>query len=205
MKESFPVETAEYAVEHKLQSEPAFICWISHVLRKRTRILKKVKSKYWERTHKYGIRLPHSIKEALEIDDQNKNHDWEDAIRMEMKNNRVAFEEYDGDPTKLVGCTEITGHMIFDIKLSEGFRRKARFVADGHKTTAPASMTYSTVVSRDSVRILLMIAALNDLDLQAADIQNAFLTAPNLEKCYMKAGPEFLDEQGKIFIVRRAL
>ena len=87
MKESFPVETAEYAVEHKLQSEPAFIWWIAHVLRKRTRILKKVKSKYWERTHKYGIRLPHSIKEALEIDDQNKNHDWEDAIRMEMKNN----------------------------------------------------------------------------------------------------------------------
>ena len=182
-----------------------FLWWIAHVLRKRTRILKKVKSKYWERTHKYGIRLPHSIKEALEIDDQNKNHDWEDAIRMEMKNNRVAFEEYDGDPTKLVGYTEITGHMIFDIKLSEGFRRKARFVADGHKTTAPASMTYSTVVSRDSVRILLVIAALNDLDLQAADIQNAFLTAPNLEKCYMKAGPEFLDEQGKIFIVRRAL
>ena len=82
--------------------------------------------------------------------------------------------------------------MIFDIKLSEGFRRKAQFVADGHKTSAPASMTYSTVVSRDLVRILLMIAALNDLDLQAADIQNAFLTAPNLEKCYMKAGPEFL-------------
>ena len=50
-----------------------------------------------------------------------------------------------------------------------------------------------------------MIAALNDLDLQAADIQNAFLTAPNLEKCYMIAGPEFLDEKDKVFIVRRAL
>src|SRR6056300_974951 len=50
-----------------------------------------------------------------------------------------------------------------------------------------------------------MIAALNGLDLQAADIQNAFLTAPNLEKCFMIAGPEFLDEQGKVFIVKRAL
>ena len=205
MKASFPVETAMYAVDHQLQSEPAFIWWISHVLKKRNRILSKVKTKYWERTHKYGIQLPHSIEEARKIDQLNNNREWENAIKLEMQNNRVAFEEYDGDPTKLVGYKQITGHMIFDIKLSEGFRRKARFVADGHKTTAPASMTYSTVVSRDSVRILLMIAALNDLDLQAADIQNAFLTAPNLEKCYMIAGPEFLDEQGKVFIVRRAL
>lgn len=155
--------------------------------------------------HKYGIRLPHSIKEALEIDQENKDTEWEDSIRMEMKNNRVAFEEYNGDPTKLVGYTEITGHMIFDTKLSEGFRRKACFVADGHKILAPASITYSTEVSRDSVQILLMIAALNDLNSQAADIQNAFLTAPNLEKCYMKAAPKFLDEQGKVFTVRHAL
>ena len=122
-----------------------------------------------------------------------------------MKNNRVAFEEYTEEVSKLVGYKKITGHMIFDVKLGENFRRKARFVADGHLTAPPTAMTYSTVVSRDSVRILLMIAALNGLDLQAADIQNAFLTAPNLEKCYMIAGPEFLDEQGKVFIVKRAL
>ena len=33
---------------------------------------------------------------------------------------------------------EITGYLIFDIKLGEGFRRKARWVADGHKTPSPA-------------------------------------------------------------------
>ena len=43
--------------------------------------------------------------------------------------------------------------MIFDIKMSENFRRKARLVADGHKTEAPSAMTYSSVVSRESVRI----------------------------------------------------
>ena len=41
----------------------------------------------------------------------------------------------------------------------------------------PASVTYSTVVARDSVRILLLIAALNELDVLGADVQNAFLTA----------------------------
>ena len=149
--------------------------------------------------------MPKNIAEAKKIDEENKNTLWQDAIKLEMKNNRVAFEEYTGDLKKLVGYKKITGHLVFDIKLGENFRRKARFVADGHRTAPPQSMTYSTVVSRDSVRILLMIAALNELDLQAADIQNAFLTAPNLERCYMIAGPEFLDEQDKVFIVKRAL
>ena len=95
--------------------------------------------------------------------------------------------------------------MIFDIKLGEGFRRKARWVADGHKTDAPTAVTYSTVVSRDSVRILLLIAALNDLDVQGADIQNAYLTAPNKEKLWIRAGPEFGESEGKYFIVAKAL
>ena len=50
-----------------------------------------------------------------------------------------------------------------------------------------------------------MAAALNELDVFGADIQNAFLCAPNLEKVYLKAGPEFGQEQGKWFIVVRAL
>ena len=50
-----------------------------------------------------------------------------------------------------------------------------------------------------------MIAALNNLDLQGADIQNAFLSAPNVEKHWIRAGPEFGVEQGKIFVVVRAL
>ena len=124
---------------------------------------------------------------------------------MEMKNNRVAFETYEGKVEDLIGYEEISAHLIFDVKLSENFRRKARFVADGHLVETPASITYSTVVTRDSVRILLMVAALNDLEVMGADIQNAFLSAPNLEKNWIRAGPEFGAEQGKVFIVTRAL
>jgi hypothetical protein len=53
--------------------------------------------------------------------------------------------------------------MIFDIKMD--CTRKARFVAGGRTTENPASTTYSSVVSRDSVRIAFMFAALNDLDI----------------------------------------
>ena len=67
--------------------------------------------------------------------------------------------------------------MIFDIKLGEKFRRKAQLVGGGHTTTAPDSSTYLSVVSRDSVRIALTIAALNGLDILACDIQSSYLIA----------------------------
>ena len=205
LKDSYPVELAIYAKERTIEDEPAFAWWVPYVLRKQQRILQKVKTKYWARTHKYGIRIPKTIKEAIEIDKEMGNTLWMEAIKLEMQNVRIAFEEFDGDPNTLVGYTQITGHLVFDVKLGENFRRKARYCADGHKTGAPASVTYSTVVSRDSVRILLTIAALNDLDILGADVQNAFLTAPNKEKCWMVAGSEFGSEEGKTFLVVKAL
>jgi hypothetical protein len=39
LKESNPVELAEYAVANRLQEEPAFMWWVSLVLRKRNRII----------------------------------------------------------------------------------------------------------------------------------------------------------------------
>ena len=53
--------------------------------------------------------------------------------------------------------------MNFEVKID--LRRKARYVAGGHLTDVPTSMTYSTVVSRESVRIAFLIAALNNLNI----------------------------------------
>ena len=50
-----------------------------------------------------------------------------------------------------------------------------------------------------------MIAALNDLDLQAADINNAYLADPFRKKIWTRAGPEFGMDEGKVFIVGKAL
>ena len=51
--------------------------------------------------------------------------------------------------------------MIFDIKMGENFPQKDHFVAGGHLTKTPATLTYASVVSRDLIRIMLTIAALN--------------------------------------------
>ena len=58
LMESYPMELAMYAVNHKIADEPAFAWWVPYVLKKQKQILQKVKTKYWSRTHKYGIRIP---------------------------------------------------------------------------------------------------------------------------------------------------
>ena len=57
-----------------------------------------MKSKYWERTHKYGIRIPKSVKEAYTIDQESGDTMWTDAIREKMKKIKGDVRIYDGDP-----------------------------------------------------------------------------------------------------------
>ena len=97
-----------------------------------------------------------------------------------------------------IGC-----HMIFDVKMD--FTQKARFVSGGHMTEAPVSLTYSSMVSCESIRIAFMVAALNDLDVLIADIGNAYLNADCHEKVYTIAGPEFGSNAGKHIVITRAL
>jgi hypothetical protein len=48
----------------------------------------------------------------------------------------------------------------------------------------PATLTYSSVVSRDLVRIALTVAALNELDILVCDIEGAYISRPNVaRKC----------------------
>ena len=73
--------------------------------------------------------------------------------------------------------------------------------------TKPTSgtVTYASVVSRESVRIALTLAALNDLEVKTADIENAYLTAPVGEKIWCRLGREFGQDAGKCAIIVRAL
>jgi hypothetical protein len=44
-----------------------------------------------------------------------------------------------------IGFQEIECHMVFDVKMD--LTRKARFVAGGHTTKTPTSLTYCSVMS----------------------------------------------------------
>ena len=81
LKASNTVELAKYAAGKCLDIDPAFKEWVRDVLRCRNKIISKVKAKYWRTTHKFGIRLPKSIDEALLIDKQNGNTLWYTSIQ----------------------------------------------------------------------------------------------------------------------------
>jgi Reverse transcriptase (RNA-dependent DNA polymerase) len=61
------------------------------------------------------------------------------------------------------------------------------------------------VVSRDSVRLAFLIAALNDLNIMAYDVGNAYLKAPCHKKVWFVAGAEFGLQQGMVVKVVQAL
>ena len=86
------------------------------------------------------------------------------------------------------------------------FSRKVRFVPGGHVTKPPTSLTYTSVVSRESVCIAFLLAALNGLDILAGDVGNAYLNAPCNEKIFTVCGPEFgPDHVGKVAVIVRSL
>ena len=65
--------------------------------------------------------------------------------------------------------------------------------------------TFSSVVSLKGMRFCIFIAELNDLDIMAGDVGNAYLEALTHEKIYFIAGPEFGELEGTIMIVVKAL
>ena len=189
MKQSYPLETAEFAVARRIDNLPAFAWWVKHTLKKRNAIIASIKARLAKTTHKYGVEVPLSWKHAIELDTKNGNHLWRDALKKEMKNVGVAFDILEDHQNVPIGWTKTSGHLIWDVKMD--FTRKARWVKDGHKTADPLSSNYAGVVSRDSVRIAFTLAAMNGLDICAADVQNAYIQAPSSEKHYVICGPEF--------------
>jgi hypothetical protein len=142
-------------------------------LKKRDRIIAKVNTRYLKQNHKFGIEVPKTVAHAMNLNIKNQNTFWEDSIANELKEVKVAFNVLDEGTHEPVNIQFMKCHVIFDVKM-EDFWRKARLIAGGHMTNPPAAATYASIVSRESICIALTAAALNDLDLLAADIQNAY-------------------------------
>ena len=85
-----------------------------------------------------------------------------------MNKSRVNFDFLDKDDHDPVGYKYITSPLIFDVKMD--LTRKSRYVDGGNLINPPLSMTYTIRVSRDSVRLDFLIAALNHLYILAGYI-----------------------------------
>jgi hypothetical protein len=149
LKESNPIQVAEYATACDIAEHPAFTWWVPYVLRKRNVTVSAVNSRVCKCSHKYEIEVPCSIKEALDFDRRNGNTFWADALTKEMGNVCVAFEILGPNDKPPVGWYKASSHIVFDVKMD--FTRKTRWVKDGHKTPDSTTPSFAGVVSWESI------------------------------------------------------
>jgi hypothetical protein len=81
-----------------------------------------------------------------------------DVLCKEMNDVMIAFKPQPEEGTHVLGYRKISWFIIWDVKMD--FTRKARCVAGGHRTEPTKALTYSSVVSRESVQLALLIAGL---------------------------------------------
>jgi hypothetical protein len=77
-------------------------------------MVSKVKTHYHKRTHKYGIEIPKSVKDVLNLDPQSGTYFLREAIAKETNNFMPAFKFRKEDQVPS-GYTNIDCHMLFDI------------------------------------------------------------------------------------------
>lgn len=147
---------------------------------------------------------PQTYKEAIACPEANR---WTTAINEEMASIMAAntWELVELPPgRKPIGCK-----WVFKLKLNPDNsieRYKARLVAKGYtqKEGIDYEETFAPVVRFPSVRILLSIAATEDMEVHQMDIKTAFLHGELEEEIFMKQ-PEGFEETGQENLVCRLI
>ena len=91
LQTSHPIEVAEYIRAQALDGESPFYRWVHSVLRQRKASVSKIKARA-QITHKYGVEIPRTVKQAFIFDRVNGNTVWEKVIEKEMTNIGIAIQ-----------------------------------------------------------------------------------------------------------------
>ena len=154
--------------------------------------------------YQHGFQVPKDFNDAISLDKENSNTHWQDEMDLELTqiHEYKVFKDtgkaqfHDGKAVTPDGFQKIRVHFVYAVKHAGKF--KARPVADGHLTKEP-------VVSLRSLRMVVFLSQLNDLEIWGADVGNAYLEAytdPNL--CIIVV-PEFKELQVHLLIMIKTL
>ena len=161
--------------------------------------------------YQHGFQVPRDYNDAMRLDKENGNTHWQDAMDLELTqiHEYKVFRDtgkakfHNGKVVTPDGFQKIRVHFVYAVKHDGRF--KARLVADGHLTKEPVESIYSGVVSLRSLRMVVFLSQLNNLEIWGADVGNAYLEAYTDEKLCIMAGPEFKELQGHLLIMVKAL
>ena len=73
---SYPIKTAKYSTKNGIDKESTPQCWIPYVIKKQRNIILRIRARYMEVTHKYGMKVPQINYKACTFDKENNNDLW---------------------------------------------------------------------------------------------------------------------------------
>ena len=210
-----PVTCAVYAKKHDLLDTTG---WkhLKRYAKTSKRLIRAVKQSRIRQVrtsarYQHGFQVPKDYNDAMRLDKENGNTHWQDAMDLELTqiHEYKVFKDtgkakfHNGKVVTPDGFQKIRVHFVYAVKHDGRF--KARLVADGHLTKEPVESIYSGVVSLRSLRMVVFLSQLNNLEIWGADVGNAYLEAYTDEKLCIMAGPEFKELQGHLLIMFKAL
>ena len=210
-----PITCAVYAKKHDLLDTTG---WkhLKRYAKTSKRLIRAVKQSRIRQVrasarYQHGFQVPKDYNDAIRLDKGNSNTHWQDAMDLELTqiHEYKVFKDtgkaqfHNGKAVTPDGFQKIRVHFVYAVKHDGRF--KARLVADGHLTKEPVESIYSGVVSLRSLRMVVFLSQLNDLEIWGADVGNAYLEAYTDEKLCIIAGPEFKELQGHLLIMIKAL
>ena len=210
-----PITCAVYAKKHDLLDTTG---WkhLKRYAKTSKRLIRAVKQSRIRQVrasvrYQYGFQVPRDYNDAMRLDKENGNTHWQDAMDLELTqiHEYKVFKDtgkakfHNGKVVTPDGFQKIRVHFVYAVKHDGRF--KARLVADGHLTKEPVESIYSGVVSLRSLRMVVFLSQLNNLEIWGADVGNAYLEAYTDEKLCIMAGPEFKELQGHLLIMVKAL
>ena len=210
-----PITCAVYAKKHDLLDTTG---WkhLKRYAKTSKRLIRAVKQSRIRQVrasarYQHGFQVPKDYNDAMRLDKENGNTHWQDAMDLEVTqiHEYKVFKDtgkakfHNGKVVTPDGFQKIRVHFVYAVKHDGRF--KARLVADGHLTKEPVESIYSGVVSLRSLRMVVFLSQLNNLEIWGADVGNAYLEAYTDEKLCIMAGPEFKELQGHLLIMVKAL
>ena len=154
--------------------------------------------------YQHGFQVPKDFNDAISLDKENSNTHWQDEMDLELTqiHEYKVFKDtgkaqfHDGKAVTPDSFQKIRVYFVYAVKCAGKF--KARPVADGHLTKEP-------VVSLRSLRMVVFLSQLNDLEIWGADVGNAYLEAYTDQNLCIIVGPEFKELQVHLLIMIKTL
>ena len=215
ISKAVPITCAVYAKKHDLLDTTG---WkhLKRYAKTSKRLIRTVKQSRIRQVrasarYQHGFQVPKDYNDAMRLDKENGNTHWQDGMDLELTqiHEYKVFKDtgkakfHNGKVVTPDGFQKIRVHFVYAVKHDGRF--KARLVADGHLTKEPVESIYSGVVSLRSLRMVVFLSQLNNLEIWGADVGNAYLEAYTDEKLCIMAGPEFKELQGHLLIMVKAL